>query len=473
MSPDLARLVFSVGVAGLFYLNRDKSVRTSRALWIPVIWFCIIGSRSVVSWFGLGPMAGTAVANTMMDGDPINGAVFEILLVAALAVLFARGSRSVALLKANWPLVCYYSYCLMSALWSDFPDASIRKWVKATGDVAMALVIFTDAQPGAALRRLFSRVAFILIPASTLLIKYYPYLGRDYDPWTGAQTNIGVATHKNILGLTTYILALGTLWQVIRLLKDPTLPNRSRQLLAQCTLLGFCIWNLFTANSATSESCFILGVLIMSVTSLRRFRGRPSAVNAFIRTIVLIGGLIKITGADVAVFHILGRRPDLTGRASDIWPLLIPMAPNVLVGAGFESFWLGPRLLKVWNALPGLYVTEAHNGYIELYLNLGAIGIIILFAILIHAYRRSVAAFRFNPAFAGLTLAFVLAAALYGYTEAGFRSLDYAWSFLVISMIGASRPPTEAVQVTTLTASWRNAGFRGAAPEGRIVRVNP
>ncbi len=470
MSPSLASLLFVIGIAGLFYLNREKSVRTSKALWIPVIWFWIIGSRSVPSWFGLTP---TDAADAMMDGSPIDGAIYEVLLASGLAVLVFRGYRCVSLLKANWTILCYYSYCLISVVWSDYPDASARKWVKATGDVVMALVILTDFRPGAALRKLFSSVGFVLIPASTLLIKYYPYLGRDYDRWTGAQSDVGVCTHKNILGVTTYILALGALWQVIRLLKDSRLPNRSRQLLAQCTLLAFALWNLFTANSVTSESCFILGAFVMVVTSLRRFQRRPAAVSAFILTLVLVGGLVKITGADAEIYHALGRRPDLTGRANDIWPLIIPMAPNVLVGAGFESFWLGPRLLRVWNALPGLYVTEAHNGYKEMYLNQGAIGIMLLLLILITGYRRSIAAFRINPSFAGLLLAYVLSAALYSYTEAGFRSLDYAWSFLILATIGAGRPLISAAEVTALKSRSNASPGRTAFDGRRVVRVNP
>lgn len=115
------------------------------------------------------------------------------------------------------------------------------------------------------------------------------------------------------------------------------------------------------------------------------------------------------------------------------------MAPNALVGAGFESFWLGPRLQKVWDAYPGLYVTEAHNGYIELYLQLGLVGIILIVLILVHGYRRSVAAFRIDSDSGSLMLAFVLTSAIYSYTEAGFRMLDYSWSFLLLAIIGASR----------------------------------
>jgi O-antigen ligase len=197
------------------------------------------------------------------------------------------------------------------------------------------------------------------------------------------------------------------------------------------------IWVLFTADSATSESSFMLGAFLMLVTGLRRIRGRPAAVHATVLTVALLGGMIKITGADAAIIHALGRNTSLTGRASEIWPLLIPMAPSPLFGAGFESFWLGPRLQKVWDAFPNLFVSEAHNGYLEVYLQLGAIGLILMIIILVHGYRRSVAAFRIDPTSGSLMLAFVLTATIYSYTEAGFRMLDYAWSFLILVIMEA------------------------------------
>jgi exopolysaccharide production protein ExoQ len=439
MSQSLATLVFALGVATLFYLNRDKSAQTSKALWIPVVWLWILGSRAVSVWLGLAPV--TTTAGALMDGSPIDAIVFQSLLASGLAVLAFRRQRSLSAMKANWPIVWFFLYCLISVVWSDFPDVSIKRWIKAIGDVVMALVVVTDPEPLVALRRLFSRVGFVLFPASVLLIKYYPYLGRGYDPWTGHQFYVGVTTDKNILGVSTYVLAVGALWQALRLWRNSSLPNRSRQLLTQCVLLGLGIWILSMANSVTSETCFMVAALLMLLTGLRQIRGRPNYVNALVLTLVVLGGLIKITGADSVLFHALGRKSDLTGRASDIWPLLIRMAPNPVIGAGFETFWLGPRLQKVWDTFPNLYVSEAHNGYIELYLNLGVVGVCLIILVLAHGYRRSLAAFKIDPDSGSLTLAYVLTTALYSYTEAGFRMLDYSWSFLILCIIAASRIP--------------------------------
>ena len=316
MNASLATLAYALGIVGLFYLNRDKSVHTSRALWIPVVWFWILGSRAVSLWLAGGVPTSGASADALMDGSPIDAVVFQLLLVSGLVVLARRGNRCLSLLAANWPIVWYFAYCLLSVLWSDFPGVSIKRWIKATGDVVMALIVLTDAQPMAALRRLFSRLGFVLLPASALLIKYYPYLGRFYNKWTGEQFSTGVTTDKNLLGVSAYVLSLGALWQVLRLWRNRELPHRLHQLLAQCFILWLGVWVLFTANSATSESCFLLGAFLMLVTRLRPIRGRPAAVHALILALLVLGGLIKVTGADVAVFHALGRKPDLTGRAT-------------------------------------------------------------------------------------------------------------------------------------------------------------
>ena len=47
MFVQIATLAFFAGILGLFVLNRDRTVTTSKALWIPVVWLWIAGSRPV------------------------------------------------------------------------------------------------------------------------------------------------------------------------------------------------------------------------------------------------------------------------------------------------------------------------------------------------------------------------------------------------------------------------------------------
>lgn len=466
MNPALASLIYICGIAGLFFLDRDKSVRTSKALWLPVIYLWILGSRPLSTWLGIAPAPGTDV---QLDGSPIDRIFFAILLIAALFILIQRGRHTLKLLNANFPIVVYFLFCLASVLWSSYPEISFKRWAKSIGDLLMVLIVVTDEQPVAALRRLFSRLGFVLIPASLLLIKYYPYYGRGYDSWSGAPSNFGVTTNKNILGVMTFVVLLGTIWQIIALLRSDEMPShRRRHLLAQWTLLVLGIYLLSFANSDTSTVCFVLGAALLLAMSLRFVRHNAGAVHALVLTLLVAAGFAMLFAGTGGIAHALGRNSHLTGR-TDIWAAVVPMAPSPLVGAGFESFWLSPRVLaRLWQLFPRLPLNEAHNGYVEVYLELGWVGVGLIALILLDGYRRSVKAFRREPLLGGLLVAYVLCAMIYSIAEAGFRMLDPMWIFLFLAVTEASRIASEPVGISEITSD-RDRRL----PAGRTVGMLP
>jgi exopolysaccharide production protein ExoQ len=453
MNPFLALVLYGIGIAGLFFLDRDKSIHTSKALWLPVIWFWIVGSRPASVWFGFSEQS--VSATQYMDGSPFDRATFEVLLAAGVIVLMGRSKRTGRLLSTNWPVVIFFAFSLLSVLWSDFPDVTAKRWTKAIGDLVMVLIVVTDAEPLAALKRFFSRTGFIMLPTSVLLIKYFPNLGRYFDPWQGMPLNTGVTTNKNTLGVVTFVLALGALWQFLGLLRGRALANRRRRMLAQGTLLAFGIWVLTLADSATSVACFVLGSAVILATSIEAIRRRPAAVHALVLGLILGGSVLMSLGGEGEVVQALGRNTTLTGR-TDIWAVVIPMAPNPLVGAGFETFWLGPRLEKIWQTFPNLYLNQAHDGYIEIYLNLGYVGLSLIVLIMINTYRRSVATFSYDPILGSLLLAYVLDTTIYNITEAGFRMLHPMWIFLLLAAMASggitSAPRVESSQPRRPTA---------------------
>jgi exopolysaccharide production protein ExoQ len=448
MNPSVATLICACGIAGLFYLNRDRSVRTSKALWLPIIWVGIIGSRAVSGWLGITPSSGT---NVQLDGSPVDAAISGVLLAAAIAVLIYRKKRVLILVRANWPVLAYLSFCLVSTAWAYYPDVAFKRWTKAIGDLAMALVIVTDAEPVAAVRRLISRVGFVLLPLSVLFIKYYGDLGRGYTP-DGEPMNTGVTTNKNSLGLIVLVISLGALWNVRYLFIDKDEPNRRRRLAAQCTLLAFGLALFNMADSATCTACFMLGATLILTTGLSSIRRHPSRAHTLCLGILLAGGVVFLFGGDAGVAHALGRKENLTGR-TDIWAAVIPTVPSPIVGAGFESYWISPSAETFRNTLrfKGWWhpenLNEAHNGYIETYLNLGGIGICLITLILVSGYRRAVAAFRLYPELGSVLLAYIAMAAIYSITEAGFRILNPCWFFLLLGVLGASAITSGVVNI--------------------------
>ena len=86
----------------------------------------------------------------------------------------------------------------------------------------------------------------------------------------------------------------------------------------------------------------------------------------------------------------MGRNPTLTDR-TEVWSVILNQAGNPWVGTGFESFWLGPRLDRIWS-IYSWHPGEAHNGYIEIYLNLGWTGLVLLAVVIATGYRTVIAA---------------------------------------------------------------------------------
>jgi exopolysaccharide production protein ExoQ len=188
----------------------------------------------------------------------------------------------------------------------------------------------------------------------------------------------------------------------------------------------------------------MLGAGLILATNHRAVRGQPARVRVLCLGVVLAGVMtFLLTGHD-EVANALGRTSNLSGR-TEIWAVLIPTVANPLVGAGFESYWISSSVEKVWSELlragwwhPERLVTEAHNGYIEFYLNLGWIGIALIATMLITGYRRAIASARRCPSMSSMALAYVMASALYSITEAGFRMLDPIWFFLLLAVVTSS-----------------------------------
>jgi exopolysaccharide production protein ExoQ len=433
----IALVICIVGIAGLFVLDRDKSTHNSKALWLPVIWLSIAGSRAVSQWFGLqaGPVGELA---STTDGSPMDAAIFAALLAVGIVVVFLRRDRTGALLKTSVPVLIYFLYCLISITWSPIHGPAFKRWTKDVGDLVMVAILVTDGQPIAALRRLYSRVGFILFPISIFLIRYTD-LGRGYDP-DGGPMNTGVTTNKNSLGMIVFLITIGALWNVRALVMNKESANRTRRLVAQGILLTFGIVLLQMAHSATSIACFILGGGLIFATGLRSMRIRPARVHALCLGIVLVGGVMLLSGGQSFVTSALGRKENLSGR-TDIWAASLAAADNPIIGTGFESFW-NTNVEKVARGLPGYWeihnLVSAHNGYIQIYLDLGWIGVSLIALIIITGYRDSIKAFRRDPELASLFLAYIATCTIYSITEAGFRTLTPTWIFLLLAVVSAS-----------------------------------
>lgn len=430
MTQQIATVAYVAGIAGLFYLERDAKARTSKALWIPVLWLMIVASRPVSVWLQSGPTISGADQNA--EGSPIDAAVFGILIAAGVLVLSLRTNKVRRFLRANLALLLFFSYCAVSIVWSDYSFVAFKRYIKAVGDLVMIFIVLTDPDPLAATKRFLARVAFVLLPLSVLFIKFYPDLGRSYNRWTWIPMYCGVTTFKNELGMTCLVCGLGSLWSFVTAWKDRGISHRSRRLTAHGITLATAVWLLLTADSMTSWSCFIMAGTVLVMSTQRWVARRNGAISAFIGGFVVISLCSLFLDSGGAMVHALGRSTNLTGRPA-IWAAVLSLHTNPLLGTGFESFWMGNRLQRVWD-MTEKGIQEAHNGYLEVYLNLGMAGVALLGVLIASGYRHALSVFRRDPHAGSIRLAFFTAGVIYSLTEAGFRMMNPVWLAFLLAI---------------------------------------
>ena len=226
-------------------------------------------------------------------------------------------------------------------------------------------------------------------------------------------------------------------------------------------LLALTLWLLSRAGSATSNVCLVLGCLVIAAAHSKPVKRHLALLSVLIPVGLCLYLLLQFGfGVEVieSVSQAVGRDPTLTDRTL-IWSVLIETNTNPLVGTGFESFWLGPRLYRVWERFPG--INEAHNGYLESYLSLGIVGLIILAGFLIASYRNIFRNFTISPSLGSLSLAMWVIIVFYNVTESAFlKGSSLLW---IIFLLGAVAVPRRSKRLSTVALGRLRGHQTGAA----------
>jgi O-antigen ligase len=165
----------------------------------------------------------------------------------------------------------------------------------------------------------------------------------------------------------------------------------------------------------------------------------------------------------------VGKDPTLTDRTK-IWAFLLSMHTNPVVGTGFESFWIGPRLQWFWNNAGLGHINEAHDGYLQIYLELGWVGLALLAIFLLAAYRKICHQLDSSSSIALLGLAVWTALLFYNVTETAFEG-GLLYSVFLMTAISISmhhRKPQNRGQLATKFVASPSAKLVPEVPKAQL-----
>jgi hypothetical protein len=461
MHPTLALAIWFILLLALFVFDPAKSSRTS-ALWVPVIWMFFVASRSPAMWLGNST---SNAAQALEEGNPLDRTIFSLLILAAFTILVSRSFPWRKFIAQNAALACFLAFALMSVAWSDFPLPTFKKWFRDMGAYMVVLVVVSDPRPLEAVRTVLRRVCYLLVPLSIVFVKYYPELGKGFGDW-GGQEYTGVSTSKNMLGALCLVSGIFFFWDTITRWHERRDSRVRRIILVNIAFVSMTIWLLNLSQSSTSTICLGVGCLMIAAAHSNFGQRHPNWLRA-LPPMSFVLYLILAFGFDMSgqFAEAAGKNANMSDR-THIWEVLLSVPINPVLGTGYQSFWLGSRVQWVWARMAGDNVLSAHNGYLQIYLDLGLIGLLILCTFLIATYRKICK--RLDPLtpFGSLGLGLWNLLLFYNVSEAAFEI-----NFLLLTFLLAVIPMSECVEESLPSVHPVDVDFAGPTGAANARRL--
>ena len=334
----------------------------------------------------------------------------------------------------------FYLFGLLSTSWSDDPYVALKRLIKCVGALSMALIILTEAFPFAALGVIMKRLAFLLLPLSVLFIKYYPDLGRAYSAIGSSQVT-GATFQKNSLGELCMLLGIYFFWHLLFVTrKRADLGPRLHPFLYWVLLL-LLGWLLYMADSATSLACLVVAICVILIGRLPKMIKNPTRIMTLCFTCSVLYLLLQLAFDINNIFiTMLGRRPDLTTRVP-MWHDLLTMAVNPYLGSGWQSFGMGQRLLLMYARWR---VVSTHNGYLDMYLNLGIIGLVLQFGWVFFGLQEIRRNLYTDYHTALLKFCFIIVVMLFNWTETVVFGVSNVYLIFLLGTLNVTWRPRDA-----------------------------
>jgi exopolysaccharide production protein ExoQ len=294
-------------------------------------------------------------------------ALFFLNYLISFSLLVLRWKKSLYVVKKEWTIWLLIGIACASVIWSFIPKLTPNRSIALAGSTLFGFYIAARYSIRDQLKLLSWSFAVIII-LSLLMVMIIPSYGTmAYGVHAGSWR--GIYTHKNWLGRVMNISGIVFLIMAM---------NNKRQQWVYWLGLG-CSFGLLLLSK--SSSSIINCVTIFSIIPIYSiFRWRYLIMLPIIASVAMIGSsfLFWFNENSTTLLGSIGKDATLTGR-TDMWPHIIDMiAKQPWLGYGYNGFW------NDWDS-PGATVwyaakwtaPNAHNGVLDLLLQLGLLGTII------------------------------------------------------------------------------------------------
>ncbi len=414
------------------------SVFTRRRLGLLAITWLVIpillwlGVHGTFSFQGVANDSGveTPLVQTASEQDTTAGR-FQKAMTAPLLLIFVFPflSNAIQVFKTNPLFAALGALTVFSIAWSQFPVRSMAFSFDAVLCIFFALCFYQRFSAEDQLRLIYW-TGIIVVVSSILLVVLFPQYATSSG--VGGQGEWrGLFHSKNVLARACVFLLTPALFSY----HDRRISRLSR---VSYTLVVLLV--IFKSNSRTglidAAACILFYFVIRFLS--RTAKKDALFLAAFGVGIVAAGGIIIFQNAPLILLAI-GKDSTLTGR-TDIWGAVMEsIMKHPILGYGYGGFWWGTHG-EAYNidSRVGWMVPYAHNGFLDVWLDLGAVGLGLVIATFIKAIRDGMRSIRGERSFyVQWCLSIVFLTVLYNLDEGTLLApTELVWVLYIIACTG-------------------------------------
>ncbi|WDH79831.1 O-antigen ligase family protein [Microbacterium esteraromaticum] len=338
--------------------------------------------------------AHTAIYNLV---GPVGAVIVMIVLtLAALAIwipAIVRGQPSVfRWRRLPWVALAYGALALVSTFWSRWPGATLLTWLLLAAVTVTALFVATVLTWNEIARALSTTMKLILglsllIELWVALVRHEPLLPNFVEiPESGIDPHLywvrgNLFNDGRIQGIVgnAHSLAVMCLFALIVFAVLFAAHARRRTMLVLWSALAAVL--LIKAASTTVYLSIIVVLVVLAAALIARAASGPGQrrlMYAAFTAVAVIGVTAALLLRD-QLLSMFGKSGDLTGRL-DIWQAVWERAvTRPIFGNGFSSPWVpwAPGF-DGWIVDHGLTVFHAHDMWLDVFLQLGVVGVVLM-----------------------------------------------------------------------------------------------
>ena len=328
----------------------------------------------VVMAFG-GTVLPALIANGALPTGPLDVESPGVMIIFAgtyLIILFLLLLRQGVIWRVptvNPMLTALMLLAFVSAVWSVFPDVTLRRSVALTFTTLFGLYLALRWRLDEAVALLATGLGMLIL-LSFVFVVALPQIGVDQDIHRGAWK--GVFFQKNVTGRMIVWFSLSVLWL-------DWIGCRPKWLLRGSFLAAFAL--LVMSRSGTGLlSTIMVAVVMLSVRLLR------INIRTLIPALAFLGFGVLVAAALISAdfreaMYMLGRDTTLTGR-TELWRFAqVMLQDNFVLGYGYAAFWYGLYGPASYYTT-GWGITSVHNGWLEVLLDVGLPGLLLMLCLM-------------------------------------------------------------------------------------------